>query len=369
MHATLAELLEDLKSGLLWVNRDGVVRYANGDASTRTGLVPGRKVYDPDLARAVSTVAGGGAPTVVTATGTAPTKGSSLSELACRVIPGLARDDAFVLIGTPGGSNGDVAFDNLMQVIRSDLADPLKQANEALSMLSDGADQHHVDALIDQVTVLTQLLDRLVELASIWGSGALYANDRIEFWPLVQHVWGELEPLALDRQVKVRFRAHGEVADMSTLYGSEQWLRRVLMECLESAIMAAPRGATLDIEHHQMGPRALLMFRDCGAFAPRSAGTVEFTRAKPGAASRRGGPTARPRARDQIGLRLCQHIIGMHGGHMREETVDGVRTLMIDLPTGAPHQPDQSQLDVAQAQQYARDLAALMARARRRSAQ
>ena len=40
MHATLAELLEDLKSGLLWVNRDGVVRYANGDASTRTGLVP-----------------------------------------------------------------------------------------------------------------------------------------------------------------------------------------------------------------------------------------------------------------------------------------------------------------------------------------
>jgi len=54
---------------------------------------------------------------------------------------------------------------------------------------------------------------------------------------------------------------------------------------------------------------------------------------------------------------------------MREETVDGVRTLMIDLPTGAPHQPDQSQLDVAQAQQYARDLAALMARARRRSAQ
>ena len=28
MHASLAELLENLKPGLLWVTRDGVVRYA-----------------------------------------------------------------------------------------------------------------------------------------------------------------------------------------------------------------------------------------------------------------------------------------------------------------------------------------------------
>ena len=40
MHSTLAELLENLKPGLLWVSRDGLVRYANGDAGVRTGLAP-----------------------------------------------------------------------------------------------------------------------------------------------------------------------------------------------------------------------------------------------------------------------------------------------------------------------------------------
>ena len=59
MHSTLAELLENLKPGLLWVSRDGLVRYANGDAGARTGLGPGRRLYDPDMASAVSAVVTG----------------------------------------------------------------------------------------------------------------------------------------------------------------------------------------------------------------------------------------------------------------------------------------------------------------------
>jgi hypothetical protein len=35
---SLAEPLENLKSGLLWVARDDEVRYANADAGARTGL-------------------------------------------------------------------------------------------------------------------------------------------------------------------------------------------------------------------------------------------------------------------------------------------------------------------------------------------
>ena len=45
MHASLAELLENLKPGLLWVARDGVVRYANAEGTARTGLATGRKLY------------------------------------------------------------------------------------------------------------------------------------------------------------------------------------------------------------------------------------------------------------------------------------------------------------------------------------
>lgn len=364
MHSSLAELLENMKSGLLWVQRDGVVRYANNHASARTGLVPGRKLYDPDLTKAVAAAVAGQAPRVVNAIAAqAGNPGSGPSELSCRVLPGLARDDAFVLIGAEAGEG--TGYDNLMQVIRSDLRDPLRDAGKALELARQHGGGHETDTLVDHVGELLRVLDKIVDLAELWGSSALFASDRIELWPLLQKVWGELEPMAIDRSVKVRFRAQNEAANLATLYGSEHWLRRVFLECLESAVRSSRAGATIEIEHRQMGPRALIVFRDCGVFAGRAADAIEMPQA-PGKA---GPKAAAPRrdARDQIGLKLCQHIVSLHGGALREEDEDGVRHFLIDLPTGAPHRSDTTQLDIAQAQQYARDLAALMARARTRS--
>lgn len=364
MHASLAELLENMKSGLLWVQQDGVVRYANNHATTRTGLVPGRKLYDPDLTKAVASAVAGHGPRVVNAIGTQSGQpGAGPTELNCRVLPGLARDDAFVLITAEAGDGS--AYDNLMQVIRSDLRDPLQGAAQALQMARQHGGSHETDALVDRVGELMRVLDKIVDMAELWGSGALFASDRIELWPLLQKVWAELEPMAIDRAVKVRFRAQTEAANLATLYGSEHWLRRVFLECLESAVRSSRSGATIEIEHRQMGPRALIVFRDCGVFAGRAASAIDLPQG-PGAAAR--GKAAAPRrdARDQIGLKLCQHIVSLHGGALREEDEDGVRHFLIDLPTGAPHRNDTTQLDIAQAQQYARDLAALMARARHR---
>ena len=358
MHASLTELLENLKSGLLWVQRDGVVRYANADAGARTGLAVGRKLYDPDMTRAVLAAVAGQTSRAIKAVGTPQQPGCAAPELNCRVIPGLARDDAFVLIGADEQGGSGTAYDNLMQVIRSDLRDPLREAGEALAVARDHGGGHEVDALVDGVEGLVRVLEKLVDLAQLWGSSALLANDRIELWPLLQAMWAELEPLAMARSVKVRFRAQGDAGSLATLYGSEQWLRRVFLECLESALRSSASGATLEIEHRQIGPRALIVFRDCGMFAPRQGLEMPHHVQKAG----RAKP---PTARDQIGLKLCQHIIALHGGQLREEVEDGERNFLIDLPTGAPHQSDTSQIDIAQAQQYARDLAALMARGRK----
>ncbi len=362
MHSSLAELLENMKSGLLWVQRDGVVRYANNHAAARTGLVPGRKLYDPDLTKAVAAAVAGQTPRSVSAIGTqtgAP--GSAPSELNCRVLPGLARDDAFVLI--TGETGEGTAYDNLMQVIRSDLRDPLREAGHALQVAQQHGGHHETDAVVNQVGELLRVLDKIVDLAELWGSSALFASDRIELWPLLQKVWAELEPMAIDRSVKVRFRAQSDAASLATLYGSEHWLRRVFLECLESAVRSSRGGATIEIEHRQMGPRALIVFRDCGVFAARAPTSIDLPH---GAGARAKGAAPKRDARDQIGFKLCQHIVSLHGGALREEDEDGVRHFLIDLPTGAPHRSDTSQLDIAQAQQYARDLAALMARARTR---
>jgi signal transduction histidine kinase len=359
MNASLAELLESLKPGLLWVNREGLVRYVNADASARTGMAPGRRLFDPDLLRTVAAVVAGKAPRAVVAVGAPAREGAGLSELPCRVIPGLGSDDAFVMIAADPSADHGAAFQNLLHVIHHDLLDPLEAASHALDAAQAGAAGSAMP-LHDTVEELLKTLHKLVDLAALWGSSALLATDRIEVWPLLQDVWGELQPLAAARSVKVRFRAQGPAEQLSTIYGSTPWLRRVFTECMESALRSSGTGATLDIEHVQMGPRAVIIFRDCGVFAARHDDAVDLP------APAKGAKASPPRlkARDQIGLKLCQHIVQLHGGQLREEEDDGVHNFLIDLPTGAPSHADQSPIGVAQAQIYARDLSALMSRAR-----
>jgi len=356
MHASLAEILENQKSGLLWVSQDGVVRYANGEACTRTGLASGGKLYDPDLARAVTRAVIARVSAVVTAPGRPAHVGEPVPELRCRVVPGLSRDDAFVFIRDSSGADTGSAYDNLMQVIRTDLRTPLQDAQRALGLL-EREQALHAEPLLESVGEVLQVLDKISDLAALWNSGALMADDRIELWPLLQSVWGELQPQAMDRHVKVRFQAQDELANLATLYGSEPWMRRVLLECLEAAIRAAAPGSQLLIEHRQLGPRALIVFRNSGVFARLTTG-VELESRRPAA----GSPAA---ARERIGFQLCRHIVALHGGELREEHEDGDRHFLIDLPTGAPHRSSDPQMDIAQAQRYASDLAELMARSRR----
>jgi hypothetical protein len=67
--------------------------------------------------------------------------------------------------------------------------------------------------------------------------------------------------VARQRGVKIRFNSQIPAADLATLYGSEPWLRRVMVECLLSAVRGSRTGSTLDIEHRQMGPRAMIVLQ------------------------------------------------------------------------------------------------------------
>lgn len=367
MHATLVELLENMKPGLLWVNREGNVRYANADATERTGLSQGRRIFEPALQRAVAAVGAGEPPTAVHFSGIPTDFGAVAPTLECKVMPGFSKDDVFVLIAPDPSKDKDVAFDNLMQVLKSDLGEPLRLAQARLSNVResrDGSPKGEIDDLYDSVAELTALMDRVSDLAAIWGSGALLDNDRIELWDLLMKAWAKAEPLALSRGVEVTFKSEVPNEQLPAMYGSQHWLMKVFQECIGAAVRSTRTGATLTIEHRQMGPRALIIFRDSGVFATNVAGAE----ALPRTGQRHRGRTGGPQGRDYIGLRLARQIVALHGGALREENEAGVRNFLIDLPTGAPHRLEQTQLDIAQAQRYAKDLAALMARARKRPA-
>jgi signal transduction histidine kinase len=295
-------------------------------------------VADPELASAVISASMGQVERQLTLS--APT-----SDLDCRVIPGLEGDDAFVFVGSGDEPDAGLGMDTLMQAIRGDLRDPLRAARAALDLARQTdpgqGDELVFEALLDRVDGLLQVADKLVDLATLWDGQSLVADDRVELWPLLQQVWGEVEPLALGRQVRVRFTTDVDGRELAALYGSARWIRRVFVECLQGAVRLAPRGGEIEVEHLQDGPRASIVLRDCALFAEGSRGA------------------------DAVSRKLCRHVLALHGGSLREELDGRSRHLVIELPTGAPHRSDQSQLAIAQAQHYARDLAELMNRARR----
>ena len=151
MHATLAEILENQKSGLLWVTHDGIVRYANGDACSRTGLAGGSKLYDPDLVHAVERSALQRVSASLTVTGRPSVVGEAIPELRCRVVPGLAKDDAFVFLRDESSADAGIAYewlvelgnpqrqDHEMKVLRHHLAHPEEgwPVHRGLALLAD----------------------------------------------------------------------------------------------------------------------------------------------------------------------------------------------------------------------------------------
>ena len=364
MHATLSELLENLQPGMLWVSRDGLVRFSNAQAAAKMRLNSGSRLQEPTLINAVNGTVIEQTSRTVTICGQPTGPGEPVPELRCKVLPGLSRDDAMVLVTDSADEHAVVGFDNLMMVIRSDLRDPLSALTQSLVMARNDRDVHSLDTLCDQVDEVVQVLSKLIDLASVWGSESLVGNDRIELWPLLQQAWAMVEPLARARNLKARFTAQGPKTQLAAIYGSEHWLKRVFVECLEAAVRAARPGGSLEIEHRQMGPRALIVLRDSGAFvAAREESTpMETVSSSKGRGKSEAG--ARLASRDLIGLKLCQQIVAQHGGQLREEHDDGQRNFLIDLPTGAPFRNEAVDMDIAQAQVYARDLAALMARRR-----
>lgn len=342
----MTELLENLKPGLVWVGADGVVRHANRSGLGRTGLVAGQRIRDPELARAVVAAALCRTGRELSFTPTAH-DGAQRAPVDCRVIPGLEDDDAFVLVSGAGESEGPAQADALMRAVRFDLRDPLRHARAALEvarLADDGSRSQglEMEALLDRVDSLLDVADQLVDLAQLWDGAALATDDRIELWTLLQTVWAEVEPLSIDRQVRVRFTTDTRASELATLYGSARWIRRVFVECLKGAVRLAPMGGELEVAHVQVGPRARIVLHDCPLFTP-------------------GAPD---RGADAIGHQVCRHVLARHGGRLLEELDGERRHLVIELPTGAPHHSDESGLAIAQAQRYARDLAALMNRAR-----
>lgn len=351
MQRSLHVLFETLADGFLWIGRDLKIRFANQKAEVRLGLRSGETLPDGPLSKAVlRTLAGHTSPNVAW-----PNPGDPEQPFACRVMSGLARDDCMVFIGSPAARGQETGFDNFLMAVRDDLQQPLAQFADTVRRLPRGQRTPLTEELVETADALATTLARLLDLGTLWERDALVSSDRVEIWPLLEAAWREVQPLADSRHVHVRFSGFAEPQHLAPVYGSAFWLRRVLLECLASTVRRTPVDSFIEIEHTQMGPRMVLMLRDSGALAGLRPDSVEMERPATSAPS-----PLRPHAREILGIRLCQRIVALHGGHLREEHDQGVRNLVIDLPTGAPVRDTEAALNAAQLERYVQDLTALL---------
>ncbi|MFO1328951.1 MAG: sensor histidine kinase [Rubrivivax sp.] len=366
MHPSLQTIFGHLAGGLLWLTADGRIKYVNARAKALGGFEVGQQLAESTLKRAVAVVAGGRHDRPIDMEYLPP--GGERRLLHAQTTPALSAGEAFVFLDEAAPHGEPLALDNLMTVIRSDLGNPLERLVRALTRLRDGdASLAQTEEALDQAKGIVETLQRMVDLSTLWSSESLLATDRIEIWPLLKQAWTQLQSFAESKRLTVRLLDQSDAGAMPVTYGSEFWIRRVLLESLQAALRHATPGATLDIELRQMGPRVLIVFRNSGMW-PASSGRGAVTLAQPSRGARAAGTAAAPAlaAKDLIGLHLCERIIRLHGGLLREEDDDGLRNFLIDLPTGAPgREAHDATMDAAQAQRYAADLAALMARRRK----
>jgi signal transduction histidine kinase len=244
---------------------------------------------------------------------------------------------------------------DIIALLRHEIGPPLHRLSNMLGSLPESPKGSKLEAAADE---LNERLRRLADLISVFGDEVLLTGDRIDIAALVKSVCDELTPRALTRRVHFVVNEPGQT--LPPIYGNSKIIRRAFYECFDNAVthsrreVSSKQDLAVNVTYMLTGEHVLISVRNLGAIPEEIKGVETrdlFTRTSALGPAESNG---------RLGLPLVQRIVGLHGGNMRMTAVgdDEVRVLM-EFPTGAP-QRGQTQLDIAQAQRYAADLAKLM---------
>ncbi|MBL8511477.1 MAG: hypothetical protein JNM52_07510 [Betaproteobacteria bacterium] len=284
---------------------------------------------------------------------------------------GPANNDFALVIPSAGGGSQEDLLTQLIDLFRQDLINPAKTWLRAIAAL-DGVPEATVHDCVMKGADVVARLGKVIDLVELFGPDAIAGDDRVEMMPLVQEVWVDLQALAEKRRIQVCMS--GFHADLPPVYGNRRLLLRAIRECLENAIkhsrqeLQANEMANIEIQADLSGEHLRLTVKNYGVgILPHLSDRLFLPFNQAGQAKPKD-KSAATSAGLGLGLPLCRRIIEIHGGFLRlESNHDDMTEAVIELPTGAP-QRDASrlggQMDIAQAQRYAEDIAKLMQRKR-----
>lgn len=356
MNEAFRLLFDQVKSGVVWVQRDGVVRYANKAAVQMTPVMLGRPMMDPVAERTVQ----------------AASQGMLKLPFAFELTTQEAHPDAIraVVIDAPVGHDLMVvlnnvsqerwysqALENLIGYIEAEMAQPIDMLYQKLPRTAQLVQQQgaavDLKSLVQEAAALSIKLGKLRDLVSVFGESAIQRDERIMVTELIHKAMAEVMPQAKARNITLSLADPEQ--EMPAVYGSSHWLGKAMSEYLEQSIRSAQSGGLIELSVQTVGSHVMVRARNQGLFVSnheRRNAYVPFGV---------GDSAKAPEQRRGIGLALAQRILEQHGGSVRiEDEFDSV-DFVLEIPAGAPAAQD-AQLSVEQAQRYARDMSQLLAR-------
>ena len=264
------------------------------------------------------------------------------------------------------GAQG-MKLQDIMELLKAEVNPPVQYLLSQVEGLTLPADNKAHQA----AEILKQRLSRLSDLIQVFGDDLVNSNDRIELYPLVRQVCDEMTQKA--QATGVRFEFAELKQTLPPIYGNQRLIKRAFFECIDNAVTYSRRqtdaalSLVVEIRFTFSGQHILVAVRNRGATQLKVSNAEKL---RPFAQTPQTTAPATMMTKDapRMGLPLVQRIVALHGGNMRLNAVDADTVqILMEFPTGAPVRGNKD-LDKAQAEAYAKDLAQLMSRRRKEKA-